>query len=106
MYQMMTGEIPYRTKGIINKLVVRVTQRPSAPRKLNPEVPKYLDQVILKCLETDREARYLRVDDMLRDVDRKRVGSVGRGISFKLLLALGGAAVTAVAILLYLVLLS
>ena len=103
MYQMITGEIPYRTKGIINKFVVRVTQRPPAPRKLNPEVPKYSDQVILKCLETDREARYIRVADVLRDLDRKKVGSVGRGISFKLLLALGGAAVTAVAILLYFV---
>ncbi len=104
LYQMMTGVMPYSTTSLFNKLVIRFTQRPRAPRKLNPEVPRHLEQVILKCLETEPAMRYQSADHVLRDLESKRMGRVARAHPARWLLAIGGATVLALAFLLYFVL--
>jgi serine/threonine protein kinase len=101
IYQMMTGVMPYSTTSLFNKLVIRFTQRPRTPRKLNPEVPRHLEQVVLKCLETEPALRYQSADRVLADLESKRMGRVARARPFRLLLAIGGVMILSLAILLY-----
>ena len=55
--------------------MMRPTQKPRPPRELNPAIPKYLEKIVLKCLDTDRELRYKNAAEVLEDLEREQVDS-------------------------------
>ncbi|MBD3675844.1 MAG: serine/threonine protein kinase [Planctomycetaceae bacterium] len=57
LFQMLTGELPYRGN---NQAVIyqKVKQDAPSPRLLRPSVPKDLETICLRCLERDPEKRY------------------------------------------------
>ncbi len=73
LYEMLTGVLPYQAESPLSRVVKRITQKPTAPRKLNVELPRYLDRIVLKCLEIDRELRYKSAGEILRDLEREQV---------------------------------
>src|ERR1700723_1696092 len=58
LYEMGTGTLPFRgdTSGVIFEAILN--RAPVAPRLLNPQVPSRLEDVVIKCLEKDRDLRY------------------------------------------------
>ena len=70
LYQLLTGELPFR--GNARMLLLQVIQdKPPSPRKINSDVSKDLETITLKCLEKEPERRYqtaLEVADELRRV--------------------------------------
>ncbi len=73
LYEMLTGAVPYEADTAVAKVMMRLTQKPRPPRELNPTIPKYLEKVVLKCLDTDRELRYKNAAEVLEDLDREQV---------------------------------
>jgi len=79
LYEMATGLLPFRgetsgviTEGILNRL-------PTAPSRVNPDLPSKLEDVISKALEKDRKLRYQNAADMRADLQRlQRDSSTGR----------------------------
>ena len=69
LYQMATGQPPFRGKtpaGILGSILTETPQKPSA---LNTAIPAKLDRLILKALEKDREVRYQSVARLSADVE-------------------------------------
>jgi eukaryotic-like serine/threonine-protein kinase len=68
LYEMLTGELPFRGghEVVVLHAVVHEDPRPMAPR--TPKVPPELQQVVARALKKDPGARYPSAADMLRDL--------------------------------------
>jgi serine/threonine protein kinase/predicted Zn-dependent protease len=79
LYEMVTGVSPFRgeTPGAIAEAILN--RKPTAPVRLNPDLPVKLEEVIYKALEKDRKLRYQSAADMRADLQRlKRDSDSGR----------------------------
>ena len=64
LYEMATGQLPFRgdTSGVIFHGIL--DRAPVPPVRLNPEVPPKLEELISRCLEKDRTLRYQTASDL------------------------------------------
>jgi eukaryotic-like serine/threonine-protein kinase len=69
LYEMVTGDVPFRGASSLERMYQRVKEKPKNPQVLNPEVPDYLAQIIMGCLEKEPERRYQNAGQILRDLD-------------------------------------
>ena len=69
MYEMFTGELPFRGESVMQLMYQRVAEAPKDPRISHPELPDYLANIILKCLEKDPAKRYQSAREILDDLD-------------------------------------
>jgi serine/threonine protein kinase len=58
LYQLATGEYPHGNPSSVGGLRRRLWHLPMSPRRLRPEVPEWLQEVILRCLEAQAANRY------------------------------------------------
>ena len=58
MYRAATGELPFRSSDWYELARLHVEEPPEPPRERNKELSKAFEQVVLRCLAKDREARY------------------------------------------------
>ncbi len=68
MYQMLTGVLPYNTPSPadIEKLMKGDLVLP--PRSRNPNIPSHINDIVMKAVAPDVNARYQRASDLLHDV--------------------------------------
>lgn len=63
LYELATGHLPY---GIVEPYQTGVFARtPKAPSRLRPEIPKWLDQLLLKGVSTDQSARFTTAEELM-----------------------------------------
>lgn len=69
MYQMLTGALPYNAPAPsdLDKLMRGDLVRP--PRVRNPDVPKFLNDIVMKLLAPELSMRYQRASELLLDLD-------------------------------------
>jgi non-specific serine/threonine protein kinase len=82
LYEMATGQQPFRgaTSGAVFNEII--SKAPTAPVRLNPDVPDELEHIINKTLEKDKDLRYHSADDLLTDLRRlKRDTELERSLS-------------------------
>ena len=58
LYELATGEPPFGEPTTLAGMRDRLWREPVPPRALRPDIPKWLQEVILHCLENDPGARY------------------------------------------------
>ena len=82
LYEMATGRQAFggTTTAVIFTAIL--TQAPTAPLSLNPEVPPDLERIINKSLEKDRDLRYQSAGEIRTDLKRlKRDTESGRAVA-------------------------
>jgi len=72
MFAMLTEKLPFEADTTLTLALLHKTHRPPNPSTLNPRVSRELGQVILKCLEVEREKRYQTAQDLLAHL--KKIG--------------------------------
>jgi serine/threonine protein kinase len=70
LYEMATGALPFGadTSGLVFDAILN--RAPVAPRRLNPQLPPRLEDVVTKCLEKDRDLRYQHASEVRTDLQR------------------------------------
>ena len=69
LYEMVTGEVPFKAESTLQTMYLRVHEKPKDPREFNPDLPDYLVQIILRCLETEPAQRYQSAREILDDLE-------------------------------------
>lgn len=78
MYEMLTGRPPTPGETLMEIAHKLATERPAPPSSINPEVPGYLDRVVMRSLQKDPEDRYPSTAAMALDL---RDQSRGNGMA-------------------------
>lgn len=75
LYEMVTGELPFRgnTIGLVSDAILN--RGPVSPKVINPRTTLELQQVINKALEKDRTLRYQQASEIRADLTRMRRGT-------------------------------
>jgi eukaryotic-like serine/threonine-protein kinase len=68
LYQLATGKLPFGVPARMKKVRRRVWRDPVPLRALRPEVPAWLQEIILKCLEPIPDARYRTAEELVFDL--------------------------------------
>ena len=58
LYELVTGEQPYGEPDSTKGLKRRIWADPKPPRNINKDIPEWLQEIILRCLEPDPTKRY------------------------------------------------
>jgi serine/threonine-protein kinase len=64
LYEMLTGDLPFRGRSDLDLRTKIATQSPAPIRSKHPKVRRELERVVFKCLEKDREDRYATVAEL------------------------------------------
>jgi serine/threonine protein kinase len=82
LYEMATGQLPFRGNTSATILEAILNQNPVAPVRQNPLVPAELERIINRALEKNRDLRYQHAADLRaelrrlkRDTDSGRISS-------------------------------
>jgi tetratricopeptide (TPR) repeat protein len=66
LYEMVTGRPPFRGDDPVKVIFSHINDLPVMPRKLAPEIPEALEQIILKLLAKDPDQRYQSAGELLQ----------------------------------------
>ncbi|HUF04453.1 MAG TPA: protein kinase [Aridibacter sp.] len=72
LYELLTGENPFKGSNRRETFQKILTDEPSAPGTMNSEVPSDLDRIIVKLLEKNPSMGYQSADDLKADLKRIR----------------------------------
>ena len=68
MYEMLTGRVPFDADTPVSIALKHMQEKPIEPIKLNPSLPFALNQIIVKAMQKDPEARYQSATEMVKDL--------------------------------------
>ena len=70
LYELLTGQPPFRAETASEMVFLLVSQDPVPPSRLNAKVPRDIETICLKCLEKDPPRRYATAGELAADLGR------------------------------------
>jgi len=69
LYQLVTGELPFKGKTMTEVVAVVFSKPPIPPSKIVEDIPLELEKVILRCLQHDVNARPQNVGELAKELE-------------------------------------
>ncbi|MBU1100760.1 MAG: protein kinase [Bacteroidetes bacterium] len=73
MYEALTGSVTFKADNPITLIRKIIDEKPVNPRKLNPSIPKWMDEIIMKCLEKAPKDRIQSGHHLAQSIKEKKV---------------------------------
>lgn len=70
MYEMLTGKVPFDADTSVSVALKHMQEQPIPPMEINENIPKAVNDIILKAMEKEPMARYQTATAMLRDLSK------------------------------------
>jgi serine/threonine-protein kinase len=70
LYEMLTGEVPFDGESTVAIAIRHIQEPMPSPRKLNPDIPYSVDQIVLKCCEKSPDRRYQNMHELATDLKK------------------------------------
>lgn len=75
LYQMLTGQFPYRVVGAMRDVLENILRaQPAKPSTIRRQINDEVETIVLKCLSKERERRYQSAGELARDLRRYLAG--------------------------------
>ena len=69
-YEMLTGELPFKSEDPLQLVHSHIAKKPVAPRKLDGWIPETVSKIVLKLLSKAPEDRYQSTHGLIEDLKR------------------------------------
>jgi len=70
LYEMTTGSLPFEADTPFAVGIKHKSETPINPKELNPQIPDNLNRLILKCLEKEKEKRFLSTNELAIELEK------------------------------------
>ena len=70
LYEMVTGKVPFSADTPVSVALKHMQEKPTEPIEINPDIPKSINDIIMKAMQKDINLRYQTATEMLRDLSR------------------------------------
>ena len=70
LYEMLTGSVPFEADTAVSVALMHLQDKPVPPIEKKPDLPKALNDIVLKALEKEPENRYRTAREMRTDLVR------------------------------------
>ena len=72
LYEMLTGQLPFVADNAVSVAIMQMQAEPTPPTRINPSIPKGLEEITMHAMEKNPAQRFPSAADMLEDVERFR----------------------------------
>jgi len=70
-YELLTGKTPYQADTPERMLLARKQQKAKPITEVDPNIPRALAKIVMRCLETERDDRYQNAKEVLADLETR-----------------------------------
>jgi len=74
LYEMVSGKLPFEGDSPLSVAMKHKNEMPQDPKEINVHVSSELSQVILRCMEKNKENRYQRAEELYSELDNIEKG--------------------------------
>lgn len=72
LYEMLTDQLPFVADNAVSVAIMQMQAEPTPPSRINPSIPKGLEEITMHAMEKNPAQRFPSAADMLEDVERFR----------------------------------
>jgi len=74
LYEMVTGRVPFEGETPLGIAMKHKSETPKDPREINAQIPEDLSQMIMKCMEKNKEIRYQSAEEVRFELENIEKG--------------------------------
>jgi serine/threonine-protein kinase len=68
MFEMLTGQTPFTGKNPVDVLTQHASREPPRLTEKNPLIPSAIEDIVMKCLNKEKEKRYQGAEKLINDI--------------------------------------
>lgn len=91
MYEMVTGRVPYDGENNVSVALQHIQGNMTPPRQLNPDIPRSVERIIMKCTQKKPDLRYSSAKELIMDLRRALAEPDGNYVVIGSAVPVGGA---------------
>ena len=69
LYEMLTGKVPFDADTPVSIALMHIQEKVIEPITINPQIPKSVNDIVVKAMQKDPNLRYASATDMLADLN-------------------------------------
>ena len=82
LYEMLTGRVPFDADTPVSVALKHMQENPMEPIQLNPNIPKAVNDIVMKAMQKDTNLRYQNATAMLKDLSMALKNPEGNFVIF------------------------